>query len=534
MKKRAVQIFVLMIMGLSVLVCRLFYLSSSQELSVQADRQRSYTLTVAQTRGVFYDCNMRPLVGNDIVYKGAVVPSEKAVAALAKILPVDSRQALQPRLQKGQPFLIDLPSSANADGIEQFAVKKRYGENQLAQHLLGYLDCDGKHGVVGLEKAYDSFLSEASGSLTVTYTVDARRRPLPGGTPEVKTENYDSRQGVVLTLDRDVQAVVEKVLAQNGERAAAVVLDVETGAIRGCASAPTYDPQNIAASLNDSNTPLYNRALGAYNVGSVFKLCVAAAALEEGDSAGFMHVCTGTTKIGDRQFSCSDHKNHGLVDLRKALEVSCNTYFVNLAQKLGGDRIYDMAVSIGFGASTALANSVVAAAGTLPERASLISPAVVANFSFGQGDLTATPVQVANMVAIIARGGKTVQPRLVQALVDDSLAKTQEYPAVQGARILSEQSCQTLREYMIATVNEGTGAAAKPEEGGAGGKTATAETSAVIDGIKQDNAWFAGFFPAEKPQYAVAVMVEGGVSGGTSCAPLFKQIADGISALPQN
>ena len=342
---------------------------------------------------------------------------------------------------------------------------------------------------------------------------------------QVTGDSTPPQEGVVLTLDRRMQRVVQRV-GQQIEQGAIVVMDVQTGELAACASFPQYDPYNLEEALTDPDKPLLNRALMSYNVGSSFKLAVAAAALEEGISPAFSVNCVGGITVAGRIFYCHNRAGHQETDLRRAIEQSCNPYFVKLGQAAGGEQILGMAKALGFGRSTELAPGLTAAAGTLPTESDLQNLHELANFSFGQGKLTATPVQIAAMVSAVANGGMAVTPKLVLGTTaDGQTVDYQQQPA--AVRVFSEQTAAILREDMIGVVEEGSAPLAKPKEGGAGGKTASAQTGQYDEeGEEIVHAWFSGFFPAQQPKYAVVILIEGGEFGGQVASPLFQQIAD--------
>ena len=187
-----------------------------------------------------------------------------------------------------------------------------------------------------------------------------------------------------------------------------------------------------------------------------------------------------------------------------------------------------MAENLGFGASAELAPGLFSAAGNLPGSSELSSKAALASFSFGQGKLLATPVQIAALAAAVANGGFSVTPKLVLGTTDEN-GKLSAAPIYEKNRVMSEAAAKKLREMMISVVEEGSGANAKPNRGGAGGKTASAQTGQYDkDGNEIVHAWFAGFYPAEEPKYAIAVFAEGMNSGSDFAAPVFKKICDGI------
>lgn len=526
---RVVWLFCGMLAVCTVLMLRLYRLSMDSSLLQAAQSQGSYTLEVTTTRGRIYDRSLLPLTDTEQSRVLAVLPTPEAGQACAEQIEGPQRRTALDSIAQGSPFLIDVGSGGTvySSDVENFIVSSRLPHDtseQLAIHLIGYLDGEGK-GVTGLEQAYEEPLSAAGQQVSVRCQVDALGQPMNSEGMQVTGDSTPPQEGVVLTLDRRMQRVVQRV-GQQIEQGAIVVMDVQTGELAACASFPQYDPYNLEEALTDPDKPLLNRALMSYNVGSSFKLAVAAAALEEGISPAFSVNCVGGITVAGRIFYCHNRAGHQETDLRRAIEQSCNPYFVKLGQAAGGEQILGMAKALGFGRSTELAPGLTAAAGTLPTESDLQNLHELANFSFGQGKLTATPVQIAAMVSAVANGGMAVTPKLVLGTTaDGQTVDYQQQPA--AVRVFSEQTAAILREDMIGVVEEGSAPLAKPKEGGAGGKTASAQTGQYDEeGEEIVHAWFSGFFPAQQPKYAVVILIEGGEFGGQVASPLFQQIAD--------
>ncbi len=532
-QKRVAALFCVLILGFSLVFLRIFLVATGEDLQAVAKAQSSYTLTVDESRGMIYDCNFEPLVNETEGYRLSVLPCDEAAAALTRSLDMDARTKLMPLFESGKPFVQRFDSPyIYAQGITVFTVKERYAKDQLAAHVVGHLDGDGQ-GAYGIERAYNELLTKNSGSLGVTYTVDALRRPLVNVPPEVKRNNYANKQGVVLTIDSEMQKIAEEEGGKLISKGAVVVMEAATGKLRAVASFPDFTPTNIAASLDNPDSPLINRCFAAYNVGSTFKLSGVAAALEAGISTDYKYTCEGSINIDGLNFFCHNRAGHGELDLWGALEHSCNPYFINLARETGYDNVYEMAVMLGFGKSDILCDGLKTAEGTLPTMASLQNNAVLANFAFGQGELTATPVQIAKMISVFANGGYMVYPSLVEGISDKQGAMVETpFEASESYRLLPEDTARTVRQLMVSVVEQGSGTNARPAKGGAGGKTGSAQTG-VYNEDKQEivHAWFSGFFPAEDPRYVIVVLNEGKDSGGDYSAPVFREIADRITNL---
>ena len=530
MYKRTAQLFALLLFALFFSILTVYRISCGlgPGLAEAAAEQQTATLTVAASRGTIYDCHMDALTGDgNTEYSAAVVPGTEAAVALNQILPETERRAAGLQIQKGCPFTLKLPAAVNVPGINVFPVKKRYADDQTAVHILGYLDGSGK-GASGIEKAFERQLSSFGGKVTATYPVDAVGHILSQKKCTVLDTTGRSRAGVVLTLDRSIQQLAEKAAAKYLTKGAVVVLEVPSGKIRAMASVPAFSPNNVGAALHKDSSPMLNRAASAYSVGSVFKIAAAAAALEYGISPDEAYTCTGAIKVDGEEFHCFDGESHGKENMRQAVTNSCNTYFVHLMQKVPQDDFLNMAQRLGFGKSFQLAPSIVSAAGALPDLKSLSVPCALANFSFGQGALTATPLQVAAMMNAVASGGTFTQPMLYEGLVDEHKAFTEKAETPQSERVMSTRTANLLRSFMKSSIDVGTSRKGKPDYGTAGAKTATAQTGVFVNGTEQVESWFAGIYPYENPKYVAVIFAEGGDGGGTTCGPVFRMIADGL------
>lgn len=529
MEKKTAGIYIFLVALFMGVVCRMYALCMGDTLASVANTQSAFLLEVDHTRGMIYDRAMTPLVCARKKLAAAVMPSPETAQALAE-LATEKGELLAYDPQATRPYLLFPEEEIYTPGVELFEIAARYSEDQLAPHIIGYLSPDKTAGAAGIELAYDDILTEHDGSLKLRYTMDALGRAMDVK-PEVVTNNYNDEGGVVLTLDADIQRAAQNAMAKV-EKGAAVVMDVRTGNILASVSMPAYDPNDLAASLKDPDSPFVNRVFSQYSVGSTFKLVVAAAALENGFGRYTPYTCEGYIDVSGHIFYCHWRPGHGTIDLKRALEISCNPYFVHLGQIATGGRITSMARSIGFSRAAYFTEDLITQSGTLPTDQELENPASLANLCFGQGSLTATPIQIAQMISSIANGGYAVTPRLVEGYTDNGKAIYEHLPVYANNRVFSEKTAEILREDMISNVEEGSGINAKPLRGKAGGKTASAQTGIYLTPGEEDSeivhAWFAGFYPADVPRYAVVVLVEGGDSGGDVAAPIFKKIVDAI------
>ncbi|HYE10821.1 MAG TPA: penicillin-binding transpeptidase domain-containing protein, partial [Patescibacteria group bacterium] len=317
--------------------------------------------------------------------------------------------------------------------------------------------------------------------------------------------------------------IVENVLKENEINGSAVVMDIKTGEILAMASTPDYEPNNVGDYLNSKNDELMNKAIAAYDLGSIFKTIVAAAAIENNIiEDGETFICERQIESNNSIIKCATYSSHENrpITLEEAFALSCNTTFVKIGTRLGADKILDMAKRMGFSEKQC--------SELLEEKPGYLPTAReegIGNISIGQGKIQVTPLQVTTMMAAIANNGIKNMPSIVNSVVDsDSGTTIQTMSRSKPAMVLNTSTVSVLKEMLNAVTTTGTGKQANLDDfGGSSGKTSSAET-----GIKSGevlHGWFAGFVPSDKPQYAITVFVYDGKSGGKAAAPIFKKIA---------
>ena len=520
--RRLLWVHLALLLALCGVLLRVFVIGRGEQYRQTAAAQGRYTLSAGTVRGNICDRRLRPLVNETTRTLLAVDPTPAAMTALRQGLSAEQFEEIYPLLQSGRPVLLPSQTAIAGEGITVLTLPRRYSAHQPAPHIIGYVDGEGR-GVCGIEAGYEEELTRWGGEITVRYAVNAWQQAT-GGIPRV-SDSADRTVGIVLTIDRELQTIVEREASVLG-RGAVVLMEAATGEIRAMASFPDYDVTNVAAALQREDSPLLNRATAAWNVGSLFKVCVAAAALENGVELPRDYCCEGFYRLGDHAYFCHERNGHGTVELQQAMQLSCNPYFVELGQRVGAQALLRMAQRMGFGAGAQLAEGVRSAAGSLPTLTQT-TPGELANLSFGQGRLTATPVQVAAMLAAVANGGCAVQPALLAGRTFDGKTLHSD-PAGEPIRIMSEETAETLRALLVSVVEEGTGYRAANRYCGSGGKTASAQTGQYQNGEEIVHAWFGGFFPAGEPKYVLVVFQEGGRAGGQTPASVFRAISEAV------
>lgn len=530
-KKRYVTIYIILLLVMCGILIRLYYLSNiNNNITQAAETHGTFSIKLATQRGTIYDTKMQPLTNESNFYIAAVAPAKNVAPQLAALIPhVNDEQSVLAIMQQGNPFAVKVDSpNIKCDGITIADIKQRYSDTPFASHIIGYTDSAG-NGVSGIEKAYNDVLKKGGGDLTAVFKVDAMGRTLQGVPCKITNTTGNINNGVVLTLDKNIQKYTQQAASKYLKSGAAIVMDPYTGDILSAVSMPDFSPNSLSQSIDAANSPMLNRVFSAYDLGSTFKICLTAEALETGISPSMTVNCTGQINVSGKIFKCEKETGHGVLDMAGALSESCNIYYITLGQMLGGDKILSMAKLLGFGQSQSFAPGLVASAGVLPTASSLKIPAALANFSMGQGDFMATPVQVARMMSAIVNNGKLPVPRLVKGVVDENKHYVSQNNTVTPKQVFSSGTAEQIQQFLIQTVDVGTGTPAKPAVGGAGGKTSTAQSGWLKDGKIINEAWFAGFYPAKNPKYVIVVIAEDGTSGGASAGPVFKDIADNLA-----
>ena len=396
--RRVLALYGALLLGFAAVVCRLYWLCSNTEYAVRAAAQSEAVLRLPAARGNFYDCGGLPLTGISQRWLALCFPGESSYARLYPYADADGQARLYRERNTSRPFLLDVVQDVSGLGVRCYAVPRRYAAAPLAEQLIGYLDSEG-HGAAGLEAALDDVLYTGERD-TLHCAVTAQGRLRRGSEPIL--EKADSApQGVRLTLSRSIQRAAEGVAAESMATGCILIIDAASGKVRACVSLPDFDAANVGESLTAPDSPLLNRAFSAYTVGSVFKPVLAAAALEAGEG-DFTRECPGYDALNGQVYRCAGSVPHGLVGLDGALEKSCNGYFIELGRELGPERVRQMAAALGFGKGQDIAGGLRSASGVLPEAETLENEGQFANFCFGQGELLATPLQVAGMMNTIA------------------------------------------------------------------------------------------------------------------------------------
>jgi len=442
---------------------------------------------------------------------------------------------------------------------------RQYPYGALASHVLGHLKSWEPLDVpASAKRRLNHYMGDAKGIAGIEQSMDQALQGLEG----IKTLLKDEKGRIIsmtdytepgvgarvaLAIDARVQLHVENVIRRAG-RAAAVVLDVNTGEVIAMASIPDYNPNDFIPSISQARWdeyldnakmgPFSNRCIQSFTPGSTFKPPTAIAGALEG-MANRTFSCDGYITFGNIKIGCwiwnQSKGSHGSLTLPKAIQQSCNPYFMKLANTIGWDAMVTGMQMVGIGKRTdielpdedpgILPGS---RAWHLANPSATRRPALNAMLSIGQGDAMATPLQMCAIAACIANGGKYFQPRIVKsATAADGRKVIEDKPKLVVDLIkagIPPKDFELIRKGMWLAVNQpgGTAGRVKISDIEVAAKTGTAQT--IDDGKKSHNSWVLAFAPFEEPKYAVCVLVQNGGSGGKVCGPLAHLILRGIFA----
>ncbi len=521
-----VTIVVLSTVSLALAV-RIFLINNDKEVIKASVGRGQYQISEVSEYASIYDCNGERLNNRTVQYKALINPNDvNSIRVFDYILDKD---VFYNGMNGNLPFLCSVSEDAqNSDYVTVFKEYVRTDDSQLAKHIVGYTS--DNEGVCGIEYGYSDFIHKNYEENEAEFSVNAVGGVLDGLFSEVNPAD-ELKAGVVTTINLDIQEICEEAMESSGyTKGAVIVMDVKNGYIKACASYPEYNISSLVESMESNDAPFINRAFSAYSVGSIFKLVTASAAMESGISSDFSYTCTGSIDVNGQIFNCHKWGGHGELGMSEAMELSCNPYFIALSEYIDNEIFLQTAEKLGFGQETVLCEGIVSESGYLPTAKELSVKAEKGNFSFGQGKLTATPLQICRMTAAIANNGMAAEPKLIIGTIDSSGELTEEKYS-KNERVISYLTAKKLRDFMMDVV-DASNSMSKSYIVECAGKTSTAQTGRYDEnGNEEMNCWFTGYFPAQNPQYAVTIVLENGISGNVSCGPVFKKIAEGITKL---
>ncbi|OPY58771.1 MAG: Stage V sporulation protein D [Pelotomaculum sp. PtaU1.Bin035] len=544
------------IFGLLAVNLWIIQVRDGEKYAVMALEQESRYVSLEDViRGKILDRNLAPLTGEQeedriVVFPDMLEDKEAFILELSGILNVTC-ETLAGRLG-GPPCRLPFrlsPEQAEAvkqrdwRGVAVLPVRLRYGGRPLAAQVVGHLgkissweeltslgkgsdkvyhygDMVGK---AGLEAFYEPELKGGRPERAVRVFHDARGMLLNGSAFQLDEDIRDgNRQDLVLTIDARIQQAVEDVMDSKVAKGAVVVMEAGTGDLLAMAGRPAFHPARVEEYLKDGGGErFFDHSTALYQPGSIFKIVVAAAALEEGvASLESQFTCRGEKESLIR---CWSDAGHGDINFARAFAVSCNPVFAGLGLKIGAPKLIEYAGRLGLGNQSVIGYPV--PPDPRQDLDLIGAPYNLVNSSVGQGPVLVTPVQITSMLNAVVSGGVYREPRLVREIRQEGGGAARELSPDQGRRAISPETAGKLRSLMELVTQEGAGSEAQIPVFGSAGKTGSAQLG---NGEHSVNAWFTGYAPLADPRYIVTVLVEEGVSGGESAAPVFRDIMEKI------
>ncbi|MEL6958832.1 MAG: penicillin-binding protein 2 [Pseudomonadota bacterium] len=564
----------------------------ADEFRMLAEENRINIGLIPPARGLIFDINGVLLADNEqhysiIMTREGAGDVDEVLARLNRIIPLEPE-----RLEKAREELKTLSAfvpvtvaervswedvsrvTVNAPAlpgvVAEHGRSRHYPQGPDMAHVVGYVGPVSDYDLSRIDDQ-DPLLQIPRFQIGKTMVENRLERDLRGsaGTKRVEVNaagrvmrELDRVEGipgkdVQLTVDARLQNYIQARL--DGESAAAIVMDVNTGDLVGIGSAPTYDPnvfvQGISVALWDElnereiDEKLHRRPLaaksvqGTYPPGSTFKMVTALAALEDGAVTADETVrCVGHSDVFDVRFHCWKRAGHGNMNLNESLKQSCDVYYYDVSQRVGIDKIAAMGRKLGLGERHDLPMSAVRS-GIMPDKAWKLETrgeewrvGDTVNASIGQGYVATSPLQLAVMTARIATG-QAVRPRLIKSI--DGV----EQPSGAGESLgLNENNLRRIRRAMYDVSNHSRGTAYRSriaeERFRMAGKTGTSQVRAIVRDENgrvitrnedlpwnaRDHALYVAYAPADNPKYAVAVVVEHGGGGSTAAAPIARDV----------
>jgi cell division protein FtsI (penicillin-binding protein 3) len=540
--RRLVVVAALLSIGLGAVVIRLgsLQLADGDRYAELARRQYESRVKLEPERGLIYDRNGNLLATNALSYSFAVDPKhvekpKELAATFARVLGGEPADYLKKISQKGRSF-VWIHRKVSGDALEALKqvsdngvirIKeplRRFEYDSLGAQILGYTDVDN-NGISGVEHHFNEQLKGRPGFMIMQRDALGRRRPdidLPQSPPE-------HGSGLMLTIDINVQGIVEEELARGVRSASAasgtaVAIDPRTGEILAMSSYPSFNPNAVRGA--DPAAIRIRAITDTYEPGSTMKAITAAAAIEEGviDVEEEIDGNGGVLQIGDQTIR-DDHPVANMT-FRSALEQSSNVGFAKIAERLAAPRFYKYVRDFGFGIVSGV---------DLPgevrgevKKPNDFTVGTQEFMAFGY-ELAVTPLQLVSAYAAIANGGVMMKPHLLKRRLDREGEIVEEIEPQEIRRVVSEETAATVRDMLVSVVEKGTGSAARITGLRIAGKTGTAQQlSGGAYSKEKYNASFAGFFPAENPRVALLVLLDSptnGYYGGQVAAPIFREIA---------
>lgn len=560
-----------------LLVGRLFYLQviKGAHYSKMADNNCVSLVKLKAPRGEIYDRNYVKLVANKPSYMLGIIPyhfarnadNEKAVNRISAITSV-APEIIEKRLKRRHEYILEpVIIKRDIESRELFFLeeiknevsgitilqepKRHYDHGNAASHVLGYVGEISeeqlkmrrfeKHsagdiiGQAGVESFYDQEVRGKDGAVYILTDAQGRQKEI------METIKPEPGKNLVLTIDLRLQRFTEDLLEARKIKGVVIAADPKTGEILCMVSKPDFNLGHFSGRINvrewknlirNKDNPMTNRAVqGLYSPGSIFKIPVGYGALEDKiNDASTSYLCEGIHWIKTWPYKCWRRTGHGWVDFNRSMAESCDVYFYKSGIKMTVEGLHKYALMFGLGEKTGI-DLPGERSGVVPSREwkrrvvrSPWFPGNTVMMSIGQGYMTSTPIQMLNLINVMANDGYAFMPRVLKAVTADDrkIIRRTEIKKLFEIKI-SRKNLELMRRALRLVVSGGRGTGAKSRIQGirVAGKTATVENPQG-----ENHAMFVAYAPYEKPEISVYVLVEHGGGGGDVAAPVAKEVME--------
>ena len=584
--KRLTRVTLIVIVIFVCLILRLWFLQivKGPNYRTQSENNRIHLQNIPPFRGMLLDRNGELLVDNRPSYNLYIIPEQiqdrdqllKSLKLLVSINPSQIKKRLinAPRKYPFKPILIRKNISRdelaiietnlfNLPGVMiQIKPQRHYLYGEFASHLVGYLgevseaqlnsgrypdnrpgDLIGKYGV---EARWQKHLNGLRGGEQVEVDAAGRKLRVMTRKPPIPGLN------ISLTINKNLQMLAEKSLRD--KKGAIVAMNPNNGEIFAMASSPAFNPNRFIGGIDKEewkemvsckDHPLQNRAIsGQYPPGSVFKIVVALAGLEEEIIDPQEEIfCNGSYSLGSHTYHCWRKQGHGKVGFHRALVESCDTYFYKMGRRLGVDKIAHYGKLLGLGEKTDFGLDY-EKEGLIPTREWKLKrwgipwqAGETISLAIGQSFVLVTPIQMARLISTIFNGGHMYQPKIIRWVGKNNRKIYKFAPTLIKKMDFKKENGGLVRKALIGVVNgpHGTGARARVKEMVVAGKTGTAQVinleaeknlakGSEVPVEFRDHAWFIAIAPVERPKIALSILIEHGGHGGRAAAPVAKEM----------
>lgn len=512
--------------------------------------QSSSSINLSSGRGTIYDRNNKKITDTKsediiIIQKDKINMDDGYIKLIQDVTGLDNSQIYGEIQENPVSPIVELKISNMDNNLKSKLEKEniiidkktyRYSDEDILAHTLGYIDKDN-NGVSGIEKSKNDILKDKNLDYVEVFKAGSignagknKKIGVLDGSVKINEKSKDDRH-LKLTVDYEIQKKLERLVDKEKNPSAVVISNVKSGEVLAMTSRPNFDRESISEYLKMYNGELENRAIKyMYAPGSVFKIVVLYAALEEGViDENYTYTCTGSSEVNNRVLKCNKLDGHGTLTLEQAFANSCNTAFLDIALKVGKEKIIETAKKLHLDQEVGI-DIYGEKSGTIQDDIDIV------NLCIGQGKMMFTPLQVNQMTQAIANNGSYKPLHIYDSIINNEKEIVKAFKITKEDKgDISPYIVSKIKKMMKAVATEGTAKELDALEKGSGVKTGTTQATINVENADKTigkkiitHGWVTGFYPKENPKYAITVIIEGTKDSSKPAIPLFKEICETI------